>query len=267
MQKIRKAVATFAILNACADSGFSKREPMHEPTGRTPQVDCSISAVRGILNEGDPQSRLVFAGVPITVQRSSYDTPYWSSATTSFSLNNGLGWHGVAEGRSVTYIATDERPTDMRISLRYRIDERRVMMQAEPDCDLRCNQNASLAIEINLDNPARITSRRQNRYTFSLGNFSNNERYCGGICVLSERSVNDGPVQEFQIVKNNGEDRVDIHFPLARLGVAAYINEAERCATFGLERVCIMLQGFDINRREAHTILRIETNCTIVTPQ
>lgn len=266
MQKLRKIVATATLLTAWGQDGFSNRNTMQEPTARTPQVDCSISPVRGILTENDPQSRLVFTGTAIITKPDEFaQTPYSTNATTSFSLNNGLGWHGVGEGGSVTYIATDQMPTDTRFLLRYRLDQRRVMMMAEPDCDLSCDKSASLAIEISAEHPARMNSRNANAYVVSLGNYSNNERYCG-FCISG--NINEGPMQELQIVRNNSEDRVDLHFPLGRLGrEVAQTQTIERCATFEMERVCITLQGFDRDRREAHVILRVETGCTIVAPQ
>lgn len=266
MQKFRKAVATIVLLNSCADNGFSKREPMHEP-GRAPQVDCTIAPVRGILRENDPQSILFFAGVPITVQPSSFpETEYSRNATTGFSLNRGLGWHGVAEGGSVTYIANDERPTDMRVSLRYRVDQTRVMMIAEPNCDLRCTESASLATEISAQHSARMNSRNANTYSVSLGDFSEQEAYCHGFCILGNGSINSGAMQEFRIIMNAGEDRVDAHFPIGRIGIRQY-EPLEGCWAFGSEKVCMRLQGYDAQRREAHVILRVETECTIVAPQ
>ncbi len=267
MVKLRK-FALISAIAAASCSDFSNRNPIQEPGIRPPQVDCTIPKVRGILTEGNPQSRLIFAGVPITVQRSSfYETAYSSNATTSFSLNNGLGWHGVGEGSSVTYIATDERPTDMRVSLRYRVNETQVLMQSEPDCDLRCNQTRSLAVVISPGENATITNPRNETYRVSLGEFSENERYCRGICVISPQAINEGPMQEFRIIKgDNQQDRWDIHFGIRRLNAPEY-GVSERCVEFEMEKVCIRLQNFDQNRRAAQVIMRIESDCSLSVPQ
>lgn len=267
MQKLRRGIATIALLNACADGNFSNKVPMQEPMQRPPQVDCTLPIVRGILREGDPQSRLVFAGVPITVQRNSFgNTPYLSNATTSFSLNNGLGWHGVGEGSYITYIAQNDRPSDMRISLRYRVNESQVMMQAEPDCDLRCSRPVSLAAVISPNEGATIRNQTRSAYQVNLGEFSATENYCMGICIISEGVPTRGPYQEFRIIEEgNPENRWDVHF---KIGLVNFYPDRpmEGCVNFDLERVCIRLQSFDLSRRVAQVILRVESDCTIVTP-